>query len=142
MDGARIKLRTVRSQRECWSDMEDEKKTDPANITLQVPGDLYRWSDSRWTLHLSGQVSISSSQISILSDKSPDYSFPISPDPLCVLRPHSGSDRGWSFTARVGDTEERLALRFSRPDTAKKVKDVINSYKPPPVPTPPAAPLS
>ena len=109
------------------------------SISLQVPGDLYRWGESRWTLTVSGQVCISAGKVTVLNDKGPVLEFPVGPDPLCVLLPQSGSDRGWSFTARVGETEERLALRFTSPETAKKVKDVLVSFKPPAVPP---APLS
>lgn len=123
---------------------EAGKEAAPANtsISLQVPGDLYCWADEHWVLKASGQVAISSGKVTLLNDEGPACEFLISPDPLCVFLPHSGSDRGWSFTAEVGETEERLALRFTSAETAKKVKEVLSSFKPPTVPVPPPAPLS
>ena len=122
---------------------EVEVKTgeEDKDIIYKGRGKLYRWHDDQWKERGTGDIKLlrdkSTQKVSLVmrqdNTKKVVANFLIEEDPLCLLQPHSGSDKAWLWMAHdfsEGEaSREKFALRFGTPEKSQEFKSAFDAAK-------------
>ena len=111
------------------------------DLIFKIRAKLYRWRSNEWKERGTGDVKIlrhkTDKRIRMIlrQDKTLKIvaNFIISPNPLCELKPHQGSEKMFFFVAYDCSDEEpameKYVIKLGNADNAKKFKEAFNDAK-------------